>query len=141
MANPTIYFMRGIPASGKTTWAKNFVAESDTAVRVNKDDIRKMLFGDQSRLEQESFVVDAERYLVRRALASKIDVVVDNTHLNPYHEKEYRQMADFFDADFKVILMQVDVDEAIRRDSQRENPVGEGVIRVMYQKAVNKGYL
>jgi len=39
-----IIICRGIPASGKSTWAKNWVLENpNSRVRFNNDDIRNML--------------------------------------------------------------------------------------------------
>jgi len=43
-----LYFLRGLPASGKTTWAKKKLATLNRdgvrkAVRTNKDEIRKRL--------------------------------------------------------------------------------------------------
>ena len=39
-----LILMQGIPASGKTTWSKNWVAEDPkTRIRFNNDDIRNML--------------------------------------------------------------------------------------------------
>ena len=40
----TLFFLRGIPASGKTTWAKDLVNRSNGRVkRVNRDDLRALL--------------------------------------------------------------------------------------------------
>jgi predicted kinase len=40
----TVYFTIGLPASGKSTWAKNKVDQSPNSIkRVNKDELRAML--------------------------------------------------------------------------------------------------
>lgn len=42
--NKKIILTRGIPGSGKSTWAKTWVAESpETRIRLNWDDMRNML--------------------------------------------------------------------------------------------------
>ena len=50
MSNINIHLMCGIPASGKTTWINAEVArlmeENRSAVRVSRDDIRKVMIGD-----------------------------------------------------------------------------------------------
>ena len=38
-----VIICRGIPASGKSTWAKQFINEHPNYIRVNKDDIRAMM--------------------------------------------------------------------------------------------------
>ena len=41
---PKLILTRGIPASGKSTWAKAWVQEDpQRRVRVNRDDLRRML--------------------------------------------------------------------------------------------------
>lgn len=36
---------KGLPASGKSTWAKEFVAKNPNFIRLNKDDFRAMMGG------------------------------------------------------------------------------------------------
>ena len=40
-----IIITRGIPGSGKTTWAKDVVKENSNYIRINRDDLRIMLIG------------------------------------------------------------------------------------------------
>jgi hypothetical protein len=67
----TLYFLRGLPASGKTTWAKQKLAALNSggkrlAVRTNKDEIRARL---RARgIDSESKVVGRETELVAKAL-------------------------------------------------------------------------
>ena len=55
MAKLKIVMLKGLPASGKSTLAK-MLAESGY-YRINKDDIRKMLFGDTYKKKHEKQVV------------------------------------------------------------------------------------
>lgn len=123
-----ILMLRGLPASGKSTWAKERVKEGNW-IRVNKDDIRAMLGVDFSR-KTEALVVSIERKIVENALLSGFDVILDNTNLNPVHEEYYKLQG--YTVDFKNFI--VPVEECIRRDALRANPVGKGVILKMYKK-------
>ena len=63
----TAYFLRGLPASGKTTWAKKKLAALNKdgkrkAVRVNKDEIRARLSAKGSASEGK--VIKRETELV-----------------------------------------------------------------------------
>ncbi len=40
-----IIITRGIPGSGKTTWAKNFVKNNPNYIRISRDDLRSILIG------------------------------------------------------------------------------------------------
>lgn len=79
---PKIIICRGLPGSGKTTWAKDYVQRNifNPAVRVNRDDIRKMLAITYNTLTEE-FVKGMERDMITNALNFGFDVVVDDTNI------------------------------------------------------------
>lgn len=47
-----VIVLKGLPASGKSTWAKNLVLKDSTYKRINKDDLRAML--DASKFSKEN---------------------------------------------------------------------------------------
>ena len=49
--------MRGLPGSGKSTLTKQFVKDSGSAGRVNRDDLRSMLFDGVWSGQREKVVV------------------------------------------------------------------------------------
>ncbi|MFN5657022.1 MAG: AAA family ATPase, partial [Pseudanabaena sp.] len=55
----TVYFTIGLPASGKSTWAKEKVNKSPNIIkRVNKDELRAMLDNSYFSKGNEKFVLD-----------------------------------------------------------------------------------
>lgn len=73
---------RGLPASGKSTWAKQWVLEDpEHRVRINQDDIRLML-GKYWVPSREKLVQEIQFDAVVEALSKEFDVVIDNTNLN-----------------------------------------------------------
>ena len=134
----TLYFLRGLPASGKTTWALVKLATlnkdgKSCAVRTNKDEIRKELSWEG--ISGENKVISREIELVTDALKTGLDVIVDNSHLHPPHELRYRQLAQDYGYRFELrSFTHVPLQECIRRDRARPNPVGEIVIRRMYSQ-------
>jgi predicted kinase len=128
-----VHMLKGLPGSGKTTMALEMVKE-DHVERVNKDDIRNMLHAGQYTPELEQMVIDARNAIIKIALDRGYDVVVDDTNLNPIHQEAIEDLARAYGAKFDIIELDTSVDECIRRDKGRENPVGEDVIRGMAKK-------
>ena len=125
---------RGIPASGKTFWAKQWVLEDpEHRVRINQDDIRLML-GKYWVPSREKLVQHIQEEALIEALERGYDIVIDNTNLNEKvldnyhalvidhgnHAIEYK---DFFDTPLSV---------CIERDKNRDVQVSEKIIRNFY---------
>lgn len=131
---------RGLPASGKSTWAKQWVLEDpEHRVRINQDDIRLML-GKYWVPSREKLVQEIQFNAIVEALSREFDVVIDNTNLNKKvldqfnrlirtfedYEIEYK---DFFDTPLSV---------CIERDKNRDLQVTEKVIRSFYNNYKDK---
>ncbi|MEE2040132.1 AAA family ATPase [Nocardiopsis sp. CT-R113] len=131
----TLYATRGLPGSGKSTLARAWVAEDPTSrARVNGDDLRQMLTGGYVKAAEHraGMVRDSAALSLLR---SGVDVVVDNTHLRARALRGLAEVARRAGAEFEVWdLTDVDVEECIRRDAARPEPVGEDVIRGMHQR-------
>ncbi len=124
--------LRGLPGSGKSTWAKQWVAEERGRVRVNKDDIRMMLFNVEFDPKNEAVVHDVFLQNVRIHLSRGRSVVADNTHLKASYVKELHALAASI-GNVEVIekWMNVDLNECIRRNFARERQVPVDVLRQM----------
>lgn len=134
---------RGIPASGKSTWAKEWVAESPlTRARVNRDDYRAMMFDEPVlSYEQEKAVSAAQQAAVKALLGAGMDVVVDDTNLRAKFVKMWYALSENVEfEDFPI-----DLDLALMRDDARnwegKRSVGEFVIRDYYNRFTPKGKL
>jgi predicted kinase len=133
MTKPSVLFLKGLPASGKSTFAKELVAkEPDTWVRVNKDSLRTMLHEGKWSKGREKIVQQMQRAMAEDALKSGLSVVVDDTNLAPRHEATYRQLAEKYGAEFEVRFFDTSVDECIARDAKRHDHVGKDVILKMF---------
>lgn len=125
---------RGLPWSGKSTWAKEYVKSTAKSVRINNDDLRASFYGRKFNRGDEDFITWIRERAVEDALKSGFTVVVDNTNLNPIHEELLRLIADKHSAAFEIKEFAVDVQTCIDRDKLRANPVGEKVIRDMAKR-------
>lgn len=131
---------RGIPASGKTTWALEWIAEeSETKrVRINRDDIRFMLFGRYTGVD-EIAVTKMQESLLRTAMKNGYDIVLDNTSLYNKHVKDVLKIARDFYYEVEYKDFYIALSEAIDRDSKRERQVGEEVIKMFFKRHLPKG--
>ena len=134
-----IVMTRGLPAAGKTTWARAEVARlNDEPVRISLDDLRNMFFDGRQSAPTEAFVVAARDALTKLALEHSRDVVIDATNLDPRLERGIRRIVDshegtsFDIADFTSVPLET----CIRRDQLRQSPVGESLIRDMYLRYI-----
>lgn len=104
---PEIVMMSGVSGSGKSTWARTWVAaDPDHRVRVNRDDIRSMMFtkADYTGV-QEEMLTAASNALMVAALNLGKSVVVDNTHLHPRFAQELSKFAETQSVRFRVQTM------------------------------------
>ncbi|MEU8890872.1 AAA family ATPase [Streptomyces sp. NPDC048442] len=148
-ARPVVHVMTGLPASGKTTAARALQAESGGRMRrVNLDDLRAMLDlpaarnrdrdespeGRARSFAREQTVLAVQDAAVRAAVDGGFDVVVDNTHLTPHIPKRLKAavagQAVFVVHDFTGVPLE----ECVRRDAARANPVGEDIVRILADK-------
>lgn len=135
-------YTRGLPASGKTTFAKGEVARALAAgsfvVRANRDDIRSML--GVTTGQHETTVGDVQDGIIRAGLLRGWDVIVDDTNFFRGTEKRFRSLAFECKAEVECIdFTNVPVETCIERDAKREASVGEDVIRGMAERYLNGG--
>lgn len=139
---PKLIICRGIQASGKTTWATSWVSESpETRVRVNRDDIRFMLFGKYHGVP-EDVVTRVQESIMVSAMQAGQDVVLDNTNLNSKYVRRILDTASHYDYEVEVQDFPVDVEEAVLRDARRATlgrSVGEAVVRDFYRRYMRNG--
>ena len=96
-----IILTKGIPASGKSTFAKQLVVDKGY-VRANKDDIREMLYKSIWTKDKEKLVLSVRDHIVEEALKENKNVVVDDTNFNSKHFKQMCLIAQQFDKDITV---------------------------------------
>lgn len=133
---PTLYMTKGLPAAGKSQWAKEQVRTAG-AIRVNKDDLRAMLFNGHVGGKMEGLVLNARDHLIVSSLALGKNVICDDTNLNPKHETHLRQLAKAQKASFVLqSFLDVPLEECLERDKKRANWVGESVIMEMFYQYV-----
>lgn len=139
---------RGCPASGKTTWAKDQIngksslAERDLWKRLNRDDVRRDMFGFKQWNEYKFSKKKEEK--VTRYLANKlkfyaekgINVIDDNTNLSRFQQTQKDAEALGYTVEYKDFF-NVHLHELIERNLMREYSVPEKAIHEMFKKQLS----
>jgi predicted kinase len=138
---------RGIQGSGKTTWAKQWCHEDpEHRVRFNNDDIRNTL-GDYWIPSREKLVKALYEEFLSYSMAHGYDIVIDNMNLNLRTTSAIVEEVNLFNRiaqgkyEWKYVVEFKDfwtpVEECIRRDASRPNPIGEKVIKDTWKRYRN----
>jgi len=144
-----VIVLQGIPASGKTTWAKTWVEENkETRVRFNRDEVRNML-GPYRTSSREDLIDSIYKSFLNEAMLSGYDIVLDNMNLNPKTiseiEEEVKSFNEWigqssinlvYEIEYKQFF-DISLEECIKRDSLRDHPMEEEYIRGIYEKYKN----
>jgi predicted kinase len=127
----------GLPGSGKTTDTKAFLEIHGDAMRVNRDEIRRMLFH-KWQGHKEKVVTQIESAAIRSIILSGFDAIVDDTNLNPSTISKWKDLALELDVPLVEKHYETPIETCILRDSLRagREKVGRAVIEGM---ALNYG--
>lgn len=140
-----LIILRGIPASGKSTWIKNndleqFAVSSD-ALRLLYAGIEYDLEGHQRISQKADKKVWNELYsIVENRMKDGQLTVVDATHISEKSISEYKKLAKKYNYRITIIQFNISLEEALKRNSEREEykQVPEKVIRDMYERSKQK---
>ncbi len=144
MQNLKLIITKGLPASGKSSWADEFIAENPNFVKVEKDQIRKNgdLFTGGEYIHKrgdESIVLKERDRQIREAFREGKSVISSDTNLFPKHITQLTNIAKQNRATVEVkSFLDVPLKELIERDQKREDSVGEQVIRKNFHLFVKK---
>lgn len=119
-----VTILKGLPASWKSTWAKEHTNE--TTIRVNKDDLRAMMGGYSKK--KEEVVLALRNTCVRQAIERNMNVIVDDTNLEEKHFEVINDIASALWAKVEVKLFDVPLSVCLERNRARPNPVPDKVI-------------
>ena len=123
-----LILLQGLPASGKTSWAKAFMKDNNDYIRVNKDDIREYFRLNKYSKESDIVVIETERVLAVNALSLGKSVIVDDTNFNQKYCQYWKDLASTASIQYTEKVFDTPVEECIKRDSEREKSIGKDVI-------------
>ena len=133
----------GISASGKSTWAREYVEQSTTnIVEINRDNVRFGIIGTEDWTkwaftpENEERVTEICNEQMDDAIQRGDDIIVSDTNLTEHFVKQVAHKLMMHGYEVSIKWMPVELDEALRRNAERSNPVLPSVIDKQYHKFV-----
>jgi predicted kinase len=137
-----ILFTRGLPGSGKTTFADQYIAQSPTTrTCVSHESITRSLFNTTDRDQvDERMVISVESAIIQQLMkAGERDIIVDSSGFDLNRVMVLTRSATQFGYQVKFVDFNVELTELIFRDIVRETPVGEDVLRSQHSRLVEAG--
>lgn len=127
---PTIYLMIGVPASGKTTWAKEKLKELDNAIYIGSDSIRLELWGNEQDQQHNRETFQEVFNRIAKAAKEKKNIVYDATNIS---RKEKENILKLLTNDYTKIgvKMSTPIKDCYKRNLKRNRIVPEKVIGKM----------
>ena len=146
--NLTLLILQGIPSSGKSTWAREFIKiNSNNWVIINRDSIRDML-GNYWISSREKLVSEIEYLNTEIALSWGYNVIIDATNLNVKTLNKFQDIANIVSrsSEYNIIIeskeFKILPHKAIFRNWKRGlfggRSVGKKVIMDFYNKYYGK---
>ena len=125
-----LYMMIGLPASGKSTIAKE-LSRSEEAIIVSSDEIRKELLGDINDQSQNARVFEEVEKRVKEGLL-KGNVIYDATNIDYKKRRAFLQKLNKMEVRKIAVLVATPYEQCLMRNAERERKVPEEVIKRMY---------
>lgn len=141
----------GVSASGKSTWARNFIhdrlkLDGEQWVDVNRDWERRCVLFEKTEGQVDSLVwrlwkwkwedevtARCEARLLKAAAEGK-SVVISDTNLNPGRRDALKHKLEALGYEVEIKHFRVTFEEACKRDAERENGVGYQVIAKQFEQ-------
>ncbi len=128
----TAYVMVGAPGAGKSTYAKK-LAETENAVIISGDDVRRELYGDSSI--QGSWVQIWDRIEELVSASCGLSVILDGTHYRKdYREEAISLLRSYGYLRVEAVVINPSLSTCLSRNSQRKRHVPDYVIKEMHEK-------
>lgn len=127
-----VIMLKGLPASGKSTYAKELLSKDPMFKRVNRDSLRDMIDGGKWSENREKLIRRSQLALAELFTSQNFNIVVDDTNFSESAQNMWRQFAEQHKAKLETKFFDTPVEECIKRDLARPNSVGQDVIMRMY---------
>jgi len=131
----------GISASGKSTWAEKFVNENKNWVIVCRDEVRKSYHEETNETtfswrvynwKNEPRITEICDEQITHYSNLGRNIIIADTNLNKFFREEREEMLRSLGYEVELKIFDLFLYDALIRDSQRQNPVGQEVISKQY---------
>lgn len=133
MSRPKLILLVGIPGSGKSTYAKNYIKQNVNTIHLSSDGIRAELYGDESIQGNPGDIFSLMQRRAVEALNNGKDVIYDATNITRKDRSCIINICPKF-IKIECHIIWAPIEECIKRDATRDRTVGKEVIDKMLKK-------
>lgn len=142
----TLVILRGLPASGKSTWAHKAAATTPNTVVVSLDGLRRMTAGGLAAYHQrrtdrmEQLIVRTAHAMVCDALHKGMNVVMDAQNATVERVHALVRLAADCDADVQMVAFSVPLETLLARNRRRakDDRVPEDYLQSQFDRYADK---
>jgi predicted kinase len=135
--NNTLYITVGLPGSGKSTYAKNFIKDKEIEY-LSSDSLRAVYGKDETDQSVTSIVFGHIKKKVDEFLKDGKNVLVDATSVNRRERSDYINTAKKYGAKVVAIVFKMDRQGLIDRNKKRGEQGGREVPTFVIDKMLAK---
>jgi predicted kinase len=135
--NNTIYIAVGLPGSGKSTYAKNFIKDKDIEY-LSSDELRAKFGSGETDQTCTNQVFGHIKRKVDEFLKDGKNVLVDATSVNRRERSDYINTAKKYGAKVVALVFKMDRDGLITRNQKRGSEGGREVPTFVIDKMLAK---
>jgi putative nucleotidyltransferase with HDIG domain len=133
MIKPKLILLVGIPGSGKSTYAEQYIKENNNTIHLSSDAIRAELWGDESIQGNPGEVFSLMQKRAVEALNDGKNVVYDATNITRKDRAGIISACPKFTT-IECHIIWAPIEECINRDAVRDRTVGNEVIDRMLKR-------
>lgn len=126
-----VIMLAGLPASGKSTYAKE-LSEKENAIILSSDDLRVELYGDVNHQDNNGELFQELYRRARQHLSSGQNVIIDATNISS--KRRIHFINEFKQFEKECVYVSTLYDNCLFNDKKRERTVGKHVIDRMYKQ-------
>ena len=120
---PTLIFMYGYPAAGKTTYSRllynHLKLQYKDIILISADQIRELLYGSEDIYGNPEEVFQSILVRMREALMNDTSVIYDATNLYKEYRMDYLNALQNIDCYKRIIRVNTDKETCIERHNKR----------------------
>ncbi len=136
----------GISASGKSTWAAEYIKRNPGTVEINRDSFRGMIMVESGlepvwrnwKWKREGEVTRRVEEKLKACAENGLDIIISDTNLQKDRRVQLMNRLRDMGYDVSTKVFEITYDEAVRRDNERHNGVGAAVIQKQWQQYLDE---
>ena len=130
----------GVPASGKSTYAHEIISKDPSYIELNRDNIRRELFGTNGWTEYE-FTEENERKVtteqydrIRAASNEGKNLILTDTNLKMKYIRSLLSLLEHFGYNVYIKICDITLIEAVRRNHERSVGIKAERLHIQYNQ-------